>query len=141
MNVEQARTISKNALDELAAVLERGKSDDFLEYLATLARFHRYSPRNVMLIRHQRSNSTQVCGFSTWKRLGRAIMRGQRGIAILAPIPRRALHAPEEREDNEENKRDREQLDLGVTGCRTAYVFDIQQTIGAPPARASMRGR
>ena len=49
----QARTLTKDAIEKLAKALEAGKSDALTAFLATAARFHRYSFRNVMLIATQ----------------------------------------------------------------------------------------
>ena len=84
-----------------------------------MGRFHRYSLNNVCLIVAQRPTATRVAGFHTWRSLGRFVRRGEKGIAILAPIVRRR------REENQEDE------SHAVVGFRTAYVFDIEQTDGA----------
>ncbi len=53
MNKDQAKQSADQALQTLAQALEQGRSDAMVEYLDTLAKFHRYSYRNVMLIRSQ----------------------------------------------------------------------------------------
>ncbi|GMU83703.1 MAG: hypothetical protein AMXMBFR47_35730 [Planctomycetota bacterium] len=132
MEVHQARHIATTALNDLAEALERGQSEPFKRYLAAMSRFHTYSPRNIMLIRNQRAHTEQVASYSTWKRLGRSIMRGERGIAILAPIPRRSLQSAQEAKTDADEASAREQADRDVAGFRTAYVFGVEQTIGAP---------
>jgi len=52
-----------------------------------MARFHRYSLHNVCLIVAQRPTETRVAGFHTWRTLGRFVRKGEKGIAILAPVP------------------------------------------------------
>jgi hypothetical protein len=77
-----------------------------------MARFHRYSVHNVYLIASQRPMATRVAGFHTWRTLGRFVRKGEKGIAILAPIVARRDAEP----TSEESKT--------VVGFRTAYVFD-----------------
>lgn len=86
MKPEEARKIADNALSELGDALRRGKSDALIRYLAMLAKFHRYSFGNVLLILSQKSDATHVAGFHTWKQLGRFVKKGEKGIVILAPI-------------------------------------------------------
>ncbi len=55
MKVEQAKQVASKAIEELSQALERGHSGKLKEYLAAMARFHRYSLHNVMLIASQRA--------------------------------------------------------------------------------------
>src|SRR5688572_33061229 len=76
---------------ELTARLKRGieevkDSERFREYLRFASRFHQYSLNNRLLIWLQRPNASQVAGFQTWKSLGRSVRKGEKGIAILAPV-------------------------------------------------------
>jgi N-terminal domain of anti-restriction factor ArdC len=48
--------------------------------------FDGYSPRNACLIAMQRPDATDVRGFRKWLSHGRAVRRGETGIAILAPV-------------------------------------------------------
>ena len=48
-----------------------------------MGRFRRYSPRNLLLILRQRPDAKHVAGFHTWRKLGRAVRRGERGIRIM----------------------------------------------------------
>jgi hypothetical protein len=43
MKVEQAKQIASKAIEQLSQALERGHSERLREYLAAMARFHRYS--------------------------------------------------------------------------------------------------
>lgn len=45
-----AKQLAENALDQLADALACGKSETLLNYLAVMARFHRYSWNNLLLI-------------------------------------------------------------------------------------------
>jgi hypothetical protein len=93
MKTEDAKTLAESALDTLAAQLDAGKSASLTAYLASMARFHRYSANNILLIHVQRQGATRVAGFSAWRKLGRFVRRGEKGIAILVPMTlRRSLH-------------------------------------------------
>jgi len=50
MKVERAKRVASKAIEELSQALERGHSEKLKEYLAAMARFHRYSLYNVMLV-------------------------------------------------------------------------------------------
>lgn len=56
--------------------------------LTVAARFHTYSPSNVLLILAQRPDATRVAGLRTWNSLGRRINKGEHGIRIIVPILR-----------------------------------------------------
>src|SRR5438874_7296188 len=85
MKVEQAKQIASKAIQQLSDALERGHSETLRNYLAAMARFHRYSLHNLILIVSQRPDATRVAGFHTWKQLGRNIKKGAKGTMILAP--------------------------------------------------------
>lgn len=125
MTADAIKTFTTNALDKLAALLDEGKSERLIALLKTMARFHKYSWHNVFLIASQRPDATRVAGFQTWRSLGRFVRRGEKGIAILAPIVRRR------RSD------DLVTLEIertGPIGYHAVHVFDISQTDGEPLA-------
>lgn len=53
------------------------------EYPALIGRF---SVRNCMLILAQRGDATECAGFHDWRKVGRTVRKGSKGIAILVPI-------------------------------------------------------
>lgn len=121
-----------SALDRLGEQLERGKSEQLKAYLSAMGRFHRYSVGNAMLIALQRPEATHVAGFWAWKKLGRRVNKGEKGIQILAPVTRREKITLENEEELE---------DETVVAFRLAHVFDISQTSGRPiPEPARLRG-
>jgi len=61
------------------------QSDEFRNYLITMAQFHSYSWHNQLLIMMQRPDATMVKGFNAWKELDRHVKKGETGIMILAP--------------------------------------------------------
>src|SRR5438034_1233074 len=89
MTADALEKLTTESLNQLAAMLDQGHSDRLTSLLATMARFHRYSLHNVFLIVAQRPTATRVAGFHTWRTLGRWVRKGEKGIAILAPITAR----------------------------------------------------
>ena len=122
MTADALKKITTDALDKLAALLDEGHSDQLTALLKTMARFHKYSWHNVCLIATQCPTATRVAGFQTWRTMGRFVRKGEKGIAILAPIIGRR-----EAESDDDNAR-------MVKGFRAAYVFDVEQTDGEPLA-------
>ena len=121
MKVEQAKQIASKAIEQLSQALERGHSETLREYLAAMARFHRYSLHNIMLIASKRPDATHVAGFQTWKQLGRYVKKGAKGILILAPVPLRKDAEASDREEATERP---------VVHFRAVYVFDVADTDG-----------
>ena len=64
MKTEQAKDIIDKHIDQLAENLESGHSEQLTEVLSTMAKFHRYSLGNVLLIMAQKSDATHVAGFN-----------------------------------------------------------------------------
>lgn len=105
-------------VEQLAQETDAAKSSaTLLEYLSFAARFHRYSLHNSILIALQRPDATRVAGVRTWNSLGRMVKKGERGIAILAPVTIK--------EDTDEDA-DKER----VVRFRQVHVFDVSQTEG-----------
>lgn len=129
MNADAIKTLTADALDKLAALLDEGHSERLTALLKTMARFHKYSWHNVFLIAAQRPDATRVAGFQTWRSLGRCVRRGEKGIAILAPIVKRRVA--------ELIEPDVETASSGIVGFRAVHVFDIAQTDGEPLAEAA----
>jgi len=134
MRTNEEKQLVTQALDALASALERGESEQLKAYLATLARFHRYSVGNVLLIGLQRPDATRVAGVRAWNRLGRHVRQGEMGIRIMAPIVWRKKN--DDKTDDEKGD-DAEELVRFRSDC----VFDVAQTDGQPlPEFAEARG-
>jgi hypothetical protein len=132
MKVEQAKQVASKAIEELTQALERGHSEKLKEYLAAMARFHRYSLYNVMLIASQRPDATRVAGFHKWREFGRFVRKGAKGIFILAPILARKTAEQDSRE---------EEFARVAVGFRAVLVFDLSDTDGEPlPELANTQG-
>ena len=80
-------------LKEITDRLEQGitelfDSERYKEYLRVMSKFHNYSFNNTLLIAMQKPDASLVAGFSAWKNnFGRNVMKGQKGIKIIAPSP------------------------------------------------------
>src|SRR2546426_8023259 len=122
MTADALKKLTTDALDKLAALLDEGHSDQLTALLKTMARFHKYSWHNVCLIASQCPTATRVAGFQAWRTMGRCVRKGEKGIAIMAPIIGRR-----EADSDGENAR-------AIVGFRAAYVFDVEQTDGEPRA-------
>jgi len=116
MKLDQAKSIADSALKQLTEALEHGQSETLTAYLAAMARFHNYSFGNVMLIASQNPDATHVAGFRTWKKLGRWVRKGEKGIAIIAPMIGK--------------KSDENADDDTICRFRAVHVFDVSQTDG-----------
>src|ERR1700685_3377244 len=101
MNSENIKNITNQAIEQLIAALNEGRSETLTQYLAAIGRFHRYSLRNVMLIASQKPTATHVAGFHAWHKLGRFVKNGEKGIRILAPSVRAKSQSVEQTETDE----------------------------------------
>lgn len=86
MKREEVSELVDRGLSELNDALANGKSDRLKDYLAIMARFPKYSFNNAMLIYLQAPDSSLVQGFHAWRKLGRTVIKGQKGIGIIAPL-------------------------------------------------------
>lgn len=126
--------------------------EDWRRLLDVASRLHRYSTGNLILIASQHASAYEqgrvptptpsyVAGFHTWKALGRSVDKGQKGYAILAPVPRTlrvavcgsgpaATRRPLAR-DEEPRPGERLKLEQRL-GWKIEHVFDATQTSGKP---------
>jgi len=126
MKRDEALKLAQRGLADLNAALEQGASETLTRYLDVLARFHHYSFGNVMLIASQKPDATRVAGFHMWKRLGRAVKKGEHGIAIFAPmVGRKRCNDAENLAAKDDDRGERE-----LFGFRVVHVFDVSQTQG-----------
>lgn len=122
MKAEQAKKLADDALANLVAALEAGKSETLTAYLATMGRFHNYSWGNVLLILSQKPDATRVAGFNAWRQFSRFVRKGEKGIVIIAPM----LIKPKENESADAGE------DRSILRFKAVYVFDVSQTDGEP---------
>lgn len=127
MNREEASKLSEDTIAQLALALEQGKSEAMTNYLSMLSRFHSYSFRNCLLIAIQRPDATHVAGFSRWKELRRFVKKGEKGIAILAPLVYRKKEGDEPVDKPSDADADNVRV---LHGFKVVHVFDVTQTEG-----------
>ena len=109
----------RRSIEQLANETDAARqSEQFRNYLKASAAFWDYSWGNQMLIWKQKPDASYVGGFNTWLKCGRYVKRGEKGIAILAPMFFKDKNAA-----GDETKR---------IWFRVVYVFDISQTNGTP---------
>lgn len=121
--MNQKLSFVKQKIQELEANIQAFKtSQEFLQFLKAMSKFYHYSFYNQMLILSQKPDATRVAGFVTWKKLGRYVKRGEKGIVILVPI--KGVREKEQEGD--------EQVEEEYLWFRSASVFDISQTEGKP---------
>lgn len=124
MKVDEVKQITSKALEELVTALENGHSETLTAYLKTMALFSKYSLNNLFLIARQRPDARRVAGFHTWRKLGRYVRKGEKGIAIIAPLVRR-------KSDEETEEAQNERV---ISGFKVAHIFSEEQTEGEPLA-------
>ena len=107
--------------------MEAGDSEGLTAYLTAMGRFYSYSFGNILEIARQKPDATRVAGLYAWNQLGRKVMKGQKGIRILAP-----LIGSRKKKDTEATSKDPAAVSKPVlVGFRAVYVFDLSQTEGA----------
>jgi antirestriction protein ArdC len=132
MKVDEVKQITNKALEELVSTLESGRSETLTAYLKTMSLFSKYSLNNLFLIARQRPDARRVAGYQTWRKLGRYVRKGEKGIAIIAPLVRRKST------DETEEPAEKEHV---VAGFKVAHIFSEEQTDGNPlPELGSVTG-
>ena len=87
-NAQQVREITDKLEQGIKELFE---SERFKEYLRTMSKFYNYSFNNTLLIAMQKPEATYVAGYTSWQRnFDRQVMKGEKGIKILAPAPYKA---------------------------------------------------
>ena len=131
MKKTEAMDLAKECVNELADALRGGRPESLTRYLDAVAKFHRYSLGNILMIVSQRPDAEHVAGFRAWKEMGRWVKPGEKGIAIIAPIVGKKKDA-EQAQDAEEKM---------FSGFRVVHVFDVKQTDGAElPKLTELKG-
>jgi hypothetical protein len=107
--------------------LESGHSEGLTAYLTAMGKFHNYSFGNILEIARQKPDATRVAGLYAWNQLGRKVMKGQKGIRILAPM----IGTRKKKDAEADRSKDSAAVNTPVlVGFRAVYVFDVSQTEG-----------
>ena len=113
------------------SVQELLESGGFQELFKSTALLRSYSFANTLLIYIQRRNATHVAGFHRWKELGRYVKKGEKGIAIFAPMFMREKNShKDEAEVLVDPAIEATTTAKYLSGFRVVYVYDISQTDG-----------
>jgi len=113
----------RRTIEQLASEADAARQSQlFRDYLRTSAAFWDYSWHNQMLIWRQKPDASFVGGFNTWLKFGRYVRKGEKGIAILAPMFFKDKRQAPESGD----------VEVQRIWFKVVYVFDISQTDGAP---------
>ena len=134
-NAQQVREITDKLEQGIKELFE---SERFKEYLRTMSKFYNYSFNNTLLIAMQKPDATLIAGFTSWQRnFDRHVMKGEKGIKILAPAP---YKAQEEREKidpatqkpvlDADGKPVTETVEIMRPAFKVVSVFDVSQTDG-----------
>ena len=130
-------------LKEITDRLEQGitelfDSERYKEYLRVMSKFHNYSFNNTLLIAMQKPDASLIAGFSAWKNnFGRNVMKGQKGIKILAPSPFKIKKEMEKIDPQtqkaiigKDGKPVTEEKEITIPAFKVVSVFDVSQTEG-----------
>ncbi len=134
---ERVAALQEQIVTATAALVDAGA---WQRMLAVAARFHTYSLGNQLLIALQDPDATRVAGYEAWKALGRQVRKGERGIAILAPMTftRRTTTDATGADGHANTAADSgsvqgdEATVQTFTRFKVVHVFDIDQTAGQP---------
>ena len=142
---ENEKQTNKERLKDITDSIEKGiedlfQSDKYAEYLRTMSRFHKYSVNNTMLIYMQKPDATLVAGFNKWRdQFERNVMKGEKGIKIIAPTPYKKKIEQEKRDPDTnlpmmdaDGKVIIEEKEIKIPMFKPVTVFDVSQTDGKP---------
>ena len=130
-------------LKEVTDRLEQGitelfDSERYREYLRVMSKFHNYSFNNTLLIAIQKPDASLVAGFSAWKNnFGRNVIKGQKGIKIIAPSPYKVKQEMKKIDPHtqqpiigKDGKPVTEEKEITIPAYKVVSVFDVSQTEG-----------
>ena len=132
-NEEKLKELTDKLQDGVKAVRD---SAEYKKLLATMAKFPHYSLNNCMLIAMQKPDATLCQGYNAWKKMGRYVRKGEKGIKVIAPSPYTiqkevdvldSKGRPVLDQDGEPVKQTKE---LNLMGFKAETTFDISQTEG-----------
>lgn len=134
-NAQQVREITDKLEQGIKELFE---SERFKEYLRTMSKFYNYSFNNTLLIAMQKPDATLIAGYTSWQRnFDRHVMKGEKGIKILAPAPYKAQEQREKIDPatqkpvlDADGKPVTETVEVLRPAFKVVSVFDVSQTDG-----------
>ena len=143
-SIELKSEKSADRLKEITDRLEQGvtelfESERYKEYLRVMARFHNYSFNNTLLIAMQCPGATRLAGFQTWKKFGRHVKKGEKGIKVIAPAPYKTTITVGKSDPHTlqpilgaDGKPVKEEKEVVVPRYKVVSTYDVSQTEGKP---------
>ncbi len=133
----------RNEMKEITRKLEEGvagifSSDKYQNFLNTMAKFPQYSINNSLLIMMQKPDASLVQSYTGWKKMGRYVKRGEKGIRILAPTPftidrdQERMNADGKPVLDQDGEPVKETVHVRMMAFKPVSTFDISQTEGEP---------
>lgn len=141
VGVIESREKQAEQLKEITDKLEQGvsdvfSSDNYKQFLDTMAKFPRYSVNNNILIMLQKPDAQMCQSFTGWKEMGRFVKKGEKGIKILAPAPYTIQREQTKLDDRGNPMMDKdgepimESVEIKVNAFKVVSTFDVSQTEG-----------
>ena len=137
---EQIKKLTDQIEAGIKALFQSGDLEKYQAYLRTMSHFHHYSVNNQILIFSQCPHATLVAGYQKWQnQFSRHVLRGEKGISILAPTPYK-IKVEKEKLDPDtklplldaDGKTVTEEKEIQIPMFRPVKVFDVSQTDGKP---------
>lgn len=132
-------------VQEITEKLEQGikelfESQKYTDYLKTMSKLHNYSFNNSLLIALQKPDATMVAGYTSWQaNFHRNVIKGEKGIRILAPSPYKISKDVEIIDPytqkpviGKDGQPVRERVQVTIPAYKVTTVFDVSQTQGEP---------
>ena len=139
LNSQNSADRMKEITDRLeTGIQELFESERYKAYLTSMAKFHSYSFNNTLLIAMQKPDASLLAGFSAWKNnFERNVMRGQKGIKIIAPSPYKIKQEMQKIDPHtqkpiigKDGKPVTEEKEITIPAYKVVSVFDVSQTEG-----------
>lgn len=128
---------TQDKIKEAIALVEEGLASistdsEWLNFLRFQSLFYQYSYSNAILIFLQNPQATYVMGYRSWNKIGRYVVKGGKGLKILAPCYRKVevFKEPENKIEYHQLEGEKE-VKRVLSGFKITHVFDISDTAGS----------
>lgn len=143
----ELEALTQQIADGVAQVTadDAGEWKKFLDFAQG---FHTYSFRNQMLVYLQNPNASLLAGYRDWQSRDRQVMKGEKGLRILAPVMRKLPFDKDGNLISKDDLKNYAKSDIKwqrrMVGARPTSTFDVSQTEGAdipmPPRPTLLEG-